>query len=209
MSQEKAVVSRCAARLLWFGNWFTINGTIRNLVLETGRKPSPFTRCVSDVYSILAAFVALLALFVADDLRWLVWIAIYRCTVIGVSQAAVLVNTDFYIYGLIDDRARRDNVRLLLIGILQYCELVLWFAVMYRHWEAYFAGDCGALALSNPWVALYFSALTVTTLGYGDISPAGPEGAKIVVAQLALGVFMALIVLGRFVGLVTSGASAR
>jgi len=44
----------------------------------------------------------------------------------------------------------------------------------------------------------------IATLGYGDISPLDPNGAMMVVAQLVLGIFMVLIVLGRFVGLVTN-----
>jgi hypothetical protein len=199
---ERAVVSVCAAWFLWLCNWLTINGTFRNLWLARGQKPSHVTRGVSDVWNLAAAAMAATSLFLIKDGRWLVWLAVYRSTAIIISQASVLVNTDWYVYGIEQDDEGFDARRLLLIGLMHYAELSLWFAVVYRHCHSYFL-QCGdVLSLSDPWGALYFSVVTMTTLGYGEIRPTQFEGARIVIAQAAMGTFMALVVLGRFISII-------
>jgi len=153
----------------------------------------------------MAAVAATSVLFLTNDHRWLAWFAIYRCGAIVVSQAAVLINTDLYIYGIDDEESLLDSRRLLLIGLLHYYELVLWFAVIYRHLAAHFFNGQDIIFLTEAWGTLYYSAATITTLGYGEIRSIHIEGARVVVFQLAAGTFMALIVLSRFVGLIRKG----
>ena len=199
--RNKAIVSSCGAWVLWIVNWLTINGTVRNGIRMSGRKPGPMVHGFSDIWNLIAAVVATIALFQVNDHTWLVWLAVYRCAAIVVSQGAVLVNTDFYNHNIPREDDKVDNIRLLLIGLLHYTEIVLWFAVVYRHFPTDFHQGCSVVSLSKAWGALYFSTVTITTLGYGEIRPTTVEGARIVVFQMACGIFMTLVVLSRFVGL--------
>lgn len=58
---------------------------------------------------------------------------------------------------------------LLGILILSIVSYIVDFASFYRHCGL----RDGAQAVTEPWLFIYFSAITWTTVGYGDIVPAG------------------------------------
>lgn len=49
--------------------------------------------------------------------------------------------------------------------------------------------------------SLYFSIITMSTLGYGDITPLEPFGQILSIAQTLIGIIMALLVIARFVSM--------
>lgn len=199
---NKAIISSITAYFLWLLNWLTVNGTFRNLIMSFGGRPDSYTRGFSDIWNIVAALTAAIALFSCGFQIFPIWVAFYRCGAIIVSQGCVLVNTDYYVYDTplckID---RADRVRWLLVGLLNYSEVVLWFAVIYRFNACHFISGNDIVPLSNSWGSLYYSMVTITTLGYGEIRPNDVVGARLVILELTAGVFMALVVLARFVGL--------
>ena len=70
---------------------------------------------------------------------------------------------------------------LLIFGGI-YLLIIVGFAVLYSTKPF---NECGSLGI---WDALYFSAVTITTLGYGDIHPTLPWGKGLAAAESVLGV---------------------
>jgi hypothetical protein len=83
-------------------------------------------------------------------------------------------------------------LRSLISAFWAYGETVLGFAVLYRHF------DCLTVKPLCATQALYFSAVTATTVGYGDIVPDGLMGQRLVVTQIAVSVFFAVLFINSF-----------
>jgi hypothetical protein len=212
MQVRTSVITRVTAWLLWSLNWFTGNGTVRNgflcvraiqiwLKRPAIEAPSSFTRAFSDLWNLAALVTAIWALSTGQKADLWVSVALYRCVAILVSQAAVLVNTDRHVYGLDPPKEAPDRWRLLIIALVQFAEIALWFAVVYaatwHHFTTY-----ESISTNDPWGALYLSVVTIATVGFGDLHPRDVYGARLVIFEIACGMFMTLVVLGRFVGLI-------
>jgi len=88
--------------------------------------------------------------------------------------------------------------RTLVLAIHNYVEVIVWFAAAYSHWRALFhTPDPNPLTTAPG--ALYFSVVTMTTMGYADIWPNNVPGRTLVGTHLVIAVFMAVVILGRFV----------
>jgi len=96
------------------------------------------------------------------------------------------------------DYAVRSYRRIVVLALHNYFEAVLWFAAAYCSFHHLF-GD-KAIVLSTPMGALYYSMVTMTTVGYGEITPASDGGRALVVAHLFVAVFMTLVILARLIG---------
>lgn len=55
----------------------------------------------------------------------------------------------------------------------------------------------------------YFSFMTLTTLGYGDIAPANPVSRSLAIAEAILGVLIVTLIIGRLVGAATAARRGR
>jgi hypothetical protein len=97
--------------------------------------------------------------------------------------------------------AVRSFRRLVLLTIHNYFEVLVWFAAFYAVAAPYFYSIRG-VNLSDISGALYFSIVTMTTLGYGDIHPLGCIGMLLTCAQTMIGVFLAIVVFARVVSLI-------
>jgi len=93
--------------------------------------------------------------------------------------------------------ALRGYRRILVLLLINYAEIVLWFAIFYRLSKHCFCAP--NVGLDTVWGSLYFSIVTMTTLGYGDIKPANTYGALLCGLQVILGVFWAVVVVARFI----------
>lgn len=91
----------------------------------------------------------------------------------------------------------KEPRRLLLIALFNYVEVAFWFAVLYRITSTSFASN---IPLSSRSTALYYSLVTMVTLGYGDITPTDRIGVGLVITHIIVGTFLSLIILARFVG---------
>jgi hypothetical protein len=89
--------------------------------------------------------------------------------------------------------------RTVLLLMHNYLEIIVWFALIYRHFQYVFGIKTLTLTLDSFWGSFYFSLVTMTTLGYGDITPKNTTGAIIVIIQTLIGIFMTLLLLARFV----------
>ncbi|MGA7218634.1 MAG: potassium channel family protein [Candidatus Sulfotelmatobacter sp.] len=83
-----------------------------------------------------------------------------------------------------------DPTRSLLLSVLNYFELTLAFSIFYLH-----TGSLAWTHSPDATEALYFSLVTSTTVGFGDVHPANLCGQEIVIAQLIIFVvFIALFI---------------
>lgn len=94
--------------------------------------------------------------------------------------------------------ALRSLPRTLLLLVLNYGELVVGFAALYRWSGAIARSQCPGVLLATPLDSLYFSSVTMTTLGYGDFAPVGDLGRRLVVSQLFAGFVFVVLVMGAF-----------
>jgi len=86
-----------------------------------------------------------------------------------------------------------DPRRSLLLALVNYFELTLAFAVFYLHW------NCLAwIGRGSATQALYFSIVTATTVGFGDVLPVGATGERIVIAQLSIFLLFAVLFVSTF-----------
>lgn len=87
----------------------------------------------------------------------------------------------------------RSVNRAIILALINYLELIIGFAIIYA-WSAAISSDSHTLTQSLE--ALYFSCVTITTLGYGDFSPSNPFGQLLVIAETMMGIVLLVLVLG-------------
>lgn len=90
--------------------------------------------------------------------------------------------------------------RIVLLLLHNYIEVLCWFALFYRNLSFLF--DSKHISLDSLGGSLYFSLVTMSTLGYGDITPKDRAGLFLVFMQTSIGLFMALLILARFISLI-------
>ncbi len=88
----------------------------------------------------------------------------------------------------------------LVVLIQSYLEIILWFASFYSTAASSFNVAKLDNDLSSPITSLYFSLVTMSTLGYGDISPITSGATILCGVHAGIGVFMTVIVLGHIIG---------
>jgi hypothetical protein len=146
--------------------------------------------------------ILLLTFLPASPLFWVVFLAAVWA-VLRVSEI-VIFQVNSQIYGAYPGKkAPRLHYtvlsyrRSIFIAVILYFEAILWFANLYRvNWESFhFSG----LPLSHPGKALYYSFVTMTTIGYGDVYPETPWGFAIVIGQSITAVLMIVLIIARIV----------
>jgi hypothetical protein len=83
-------------------------------------------------------------------------------------------------------------------GFTIYCFGLLYFVVNRLDGQA-FSGVARLTSLQSVWQFWYFSAVTITTLGYGDIAPRTFTSQLLAVIEVLLGLFFVLFLFGAFV----------
>lgn len=93
--------------------------------------------------------------------------------------------------------AVRSFRRIVILLLHNYVEIIFWFALFYRHWD--WAFETGRAYLNSFFDALKFSFATMTKFGYTTIYPTETCGEVLVFSQSAIGLFMVLLFLARFI----------
>jgi hypothetical protein len=143
----------------------------------------------------LVLSIVLLLICSALSLRW--WEAI----AIGYGGIRVF---EVFIYQinvlLFDEYALRGFRRIVILLLHNYVEIIFWFALIYRNigW----AFETGGVSLDSFLVSLNFSFVTMTTFGHTAISPRETLGDILIFIQSVIGLFMALLILARFISLI-------
>ena len=95
--------------------------------------------------------------------------------------------------------AVRGARRLVILLLHNYVEIIFWFALFYRNMN--WAFETGGITLDSFLMSLNFSFVTMTTFGHSTIFPKEALGYNLTLIQSAIGLFMALLILGRFISL--------
>lgn len=129
--------------------------------------------------------------------QWLVWtliiLAAIRMIEIITYQLSILLFDQYKN----KDYALAGYRRILVLSIMNYIEILLWFAIFYRYLRIDFY-DTNKV-LSTAIGSLYYSMVTISTLGYGEIYPISSLGRVVVTAQIAIGIFLLVLILSRII----------
>jgi hypothetical protein len=113
-----------------------------------------------------------------------------------------IITRDFYK----SDSVSRDTISAALIG---YLLLILFWANLYFFLELLYPNSFTVTheaILSDPSILRYFSFVTITTLGYGDIAPITSQARSLAVSEAFIGQMYVAVLIARLVGIHTAQA---
>ena len=73
-------------------------------------------------------------------------------------------------------------------------------AIFYRNFDYLFISKY--IQLNSFFGSIYFSLITMSTLGYGDIIPINFYALYIIISQTLIGIFIAIIIFARFISFI-------
>ena len=156
---------------------------------------------VVEIWVILATVLSALALAVGPVPAWLLPFIALRVWEIIIYQANVLLFDPLRAEKQRETYDRHSYRRSLVLAILNYAEILLWFAAVYLVLAYDFAGKPEHIPPNTSGLALYYSVITMSTLGYGDITPASPLTYALATVQPLIGLFFVLIIFSHLVNL--------
>lgn len=165
------------------------------------------------IRSRLAFILALALCIVALGARWLHHAdpasVTHHTHLIATTLALAAITVTFMAYVV---RARRADLQTLCLGVAAFFMLALCWAPLYTQTEAAAPGSFTISYGDQPerlmrgFTALYFSLVTLCTVGYGDIVPVSNTARMLAMLEGAAGVFYLGIMISRLVSLSSSGA---
>jgi voltage-gated potassium channel Kch len=192
--------------------------------------PGPGTQGV--VSRIVWTVVIVAGIFRASGRRWFLWAALVIAVpsllsnwvdIFGLGEAGPLVVALFFALisaQILADIFSRDRVELdqILGGVNVYLLLGIMFARLHVAVEHFAAGSytLGDLPIASAVlqagqqlgdVMLYFSFITLTTLGYGDILPVSEVARRLATVEAVVGQLFVAILIARLVSAHTSRPS--
>jgi len=148
--------------------------------------------------------VLLLVICSAPGLRWWELIAIVygatRVVETVIYQINVLLFDEYRAKKARRPYALRGFRRIVILSLHNYIEIIFWFAIIYRNLN--WAFQVGGAAFVSFFESFKLSFVTMTTFGQTGVSPKGILGEMLIFLQSAIGLFMALVVLARFISLI-------
>jgi len=187
--------------------WGKVLGTLRwvsplELIFLTA--PRLRTHGWVDVWVLLNVIISVAALFIAANYHrsTLVFVLIIygaiRVLEIVVYQTKVVLFDPYRQPRSTSDYVVRSYRRIVVLALHNYLETILWFAAAYSVFRDMFGKK--SQVLSTVTGALYYSTVTMATLGYGEITPESDCSRGVVIIHLLVAIFMSLIILARFIG---------
>jgi hypothetical protein len=92
----------------------------------------------------------------------------------------------------------RGNVRMVVLILHNYAELIFWFALFYHYWSWAFFSQTESL--NSLLTLLAFSFNKMTSFGSSTVIAYATSGRILVFIQSIIGLLMALMILSRFIG---------
>ena len=163
------------------------------------KKKWPFTYVFIDTWVFLHLVLSLLTLFtysvIQNDLLKLLLIiyAIIRIIELVVYQMRVLLIDQFKS----NDYALRGYRRILVLSLMNYFEILAWFALFYHKWAHWF--DDRLQVLHTAIGSLYFSLVSMSTLGYGEVLPLNNYARLLIFFQIIIGIFLLILIISRII----------
>lgn len=149
---------------------------------------------ISEFY-VLAWFIALL---------WLLWHPLNSTTFLLVIVTYRIIDGLNYRLSIVFvDRYKRDwglrsLNRSLILFLFNFFEIIIEFAILYLATDSIAYSSSSKEIITTPLEALYFSTITITTLGYGDMTPISSLGQKLALLEPLLGLTLIILVIGVF-----------
>jgi len=148
--------------------------------------------------------VVVLLLCSATNLRWWEAIAVsyggIRVFEVIIYQINVLLFDEYRARKVGKPYAVRGFRRIVILLLHNYAEIIFWFALFYRNLE--WAFETRGVIINSFFASLNFSFATMTSFGYTTITPKETWGDTLVFIQSVIGLFMALLILARFISLI-------
>lgn len=100
-------------------------------------------------------------------------------------------------------RAKSADMATVLASICGFLMIAIIYAAMFSFLEKFIPTAFGTgVASADSGEHLYFSVVTLTTLGYGDIAPVHPMARSLVMTEAVIGQFYVAVIVARLVSLV-------
>lgn len=143
----------------------------------------------------------MLAWFIA--LLWLLWHPLTSTTFLLVIVTYRIIDGLNYRLSIVFvDRYKRDwglrsLNRSLILLLFNFFEIIIEFAILYLATDSIVYSTSKEI-ITTPLEALYFSTITITTSGYGDMMPISSLGQKLALLEPLLGLILIILVIGVF-----------
>ena len=148
--------------------------------------------------------IVLLSICSVLNLRWgeaiAVGYGVIRVFEVIIYQINVLLFDEYRARKTGKTYALRGFRRIVILLLHNYVEIIFWFALFYHNLD--WAFETGRVSLSSFFAALNLSFVKMTTFGYTTIYPKETLGGILVFIQSAIGLFMVLLILARFISLI-------
>ena len=161
------------------------------ITLFLGKKKANVVDFSNDVWGLVRIAFLIIMLWWVPSGNWQAWLVIYLIADIFVYVSRLVFLSDIYEPTLTPERT-------LLFLLVNYFEIVLGFAFLHR---VYGGLNVGSLC---PIQALYFSFVTSTTLGYGEIVPVSSDAQLRIIIQLAITFVFITALVGALLGRLNS-----
>jgi len=87
--------------------------------------------------------------------------------------------------------------RALILSLINITEIIFWFSIFYQRFYYLFKSE--SVCLNSCIGSIYFSVVTITTLGYGDIIPIKDISRIAIIIQSLMGIFFAIVIISSLV----------
>jgi len=150
-----------------------------------------------DTWVLAHLLLSFAVLYVFQFVSW----KLMQWILLAVAAQRVIEMVTYQLNVLLVDQFHNPNYalggyrRILILSIMNYIEMITWFGTFYYCWSTGFK-DTGSV-LSSPTGSLYFSLVTISTLGYGEVTPINNGTRALVILQILVGIFLLLLIISR------------
>lgn len=152
------------------------------------------------IFDIFFAFVWIWLLDILSPIGCLTWLPISLVIICVCYRIVEIIFYQFFALLVTIEETLRSPERMLALLILNYFEIIFWFAFFYRiSYDLFLIREGVNISLNSISGSLYFSVVTMTTLGYGDITPNNIIAMFLISFQTLIGLYIALLIIARFI----------